>query len=392
MALPVFVAFTIVSCAPARLMQSVADSAEAPFDPSRDYFPHKVTIRYASQFRVTYHKHYKVVEFDPTVPTREKIRYVLVQRGTPVPRGFAGAYVVQVPVRRYAMLHQTYLGVLEPLGLKEGLAAIANHRSVTIPWIREAYERKQIREAGVGTHANIEMTIGLNLDVVFLFYSAYPEYNLHPKLQELGQASAMLADQFEPSPLGRAEWIKFLSLFFNREREAEALFNPVAGRYEGLSRKANAIANRPTVMIGAPGSDSWMVSGNRNYFAQLLRDAGADSFWPGEEYHSLLQANYEMVFDRSLESAVWFTASGMYYPSIEVLLARDPRLAWFRPVERRQVFAFDRNADRQRRMPYSDQSLDKPDVLLADVLTVLHPELVAGHQRGFLRQVTEAQP
>jgi len=388
----VFVAFAIVSCAPARLMQSVADSAEAPFDSSRDYFPHKVIIRHASQFRVTYHNHYKIVEFDPTVPTRERIRYVLVQRGTPVPRGFAGAYVIQVPVRRYAMLHQTYLGILEPLGLKEGLAAIANHRSVTVPWIREAYERKQIREAGVGTHANIEMTIGLNLDVLFLFYSAYPEYNLHPKLQELGQASAMLADQFEPSPLGRAEWIKFIALFFNREREAEALFHPISERYEELSRRANATDHRPKVMIGAPGADSWMVSGNRNYFAQLLRDAGADSFWPGEECHSLLQANYEMVFDRSLESAVWFTASGMYYPSIEVLLARDPRLAWFRPVERRQVFAFDRNADRQRRMPYSDQSLDKPDVLLADVLAVLHPELVSGHQPGFLRQVMEAQP
>lgn len=77
----------------------------------------------------------------------------------------------------------------------------------------------------------------------------------------------------------------------------------------------------------------------------------------------------------------------MYYPSIDGLVARDRRLAWFRPVADRRVYAFDRNIDSQRRIPYANQSLDKPDVLLADLIAVFHPGLLPGHEFGFLREV-----
>ena len=79
----------------------------------------------------------------------------------------------------------------------------------------------------------------------------------------------------------------------------------------------------------------------------------------------------------------------MYYPSIDGLIARDRRLAWFRPVAGRRVYAFDRNADAQRRIPYANQSLDKPDVLLADTIKMLHPELLPNHEFQFLRAVNE---
>lgn len=77
----------------------------------------------------------------------------------------------------------------------------------------------------------------------------------------------------------------------------------------------------------------------------------------------------------------------MYYPSIDGLIARDRRLAWFRPVADRRVYAFDRNIDSQRRIPYANQSLDKPDVLLADLIAVFHPGLLPDHEFGFLREV-----
>lgn len=35
-----------------------------------------------------------------------------------------------------------------------------------------------------------------------------------------------------PGPLNRAEWIKFVSLFFNKEAEANALFDNITAEYE----------------------------------------------------------------------------------------------------------------------------------------------------------------
>jgi hypothetical protein len=50
-------------------------------------------------------------------------------------------------------------------------------------------------------------------------------------LRNEGIAYAPIGDYLEISPLGRAEWIKFTSAFFNREAEANAFFSKIEGVY-----------------------------------------------------------------------------------------------------------------------------------------------------------------
>jgi iron complex transport system substrate-binding protein len=380
----------LTACSPAKLARHTTGAAE-PFLAGRDYFPDKAVVRYAKQFRVSYHGHYKVIDFDPTVPTRERLQYLLVQRGTPVPAGYPGAQIVQIPVSRYIHLHNAYYGLLERFQLVDGLAGIGSINGVTVPPILEGYASGRIREAGSGSHSNIEMAIGLDPEVIFLFYSAYPEYNVHPKLRELGIPAVQLADQFEPTPLGRAEWMKLMALFFNKEAEVNDAFDVIRARYEALAQLAQKATSRPRVLGGAPSSSQWMLFGGRNFQSKLISDAGAAYFWPGDAHQSLLNVSYEIVYDQSNETDRWLASSGMYYPSIDGLIARDRRLAWFRPVQQQRVFAFDRNLDRFRRIPYANYSLDKPDVLLADLIAVFHPELLPVHKFTFLRQVSPAQ-
>ncbi len=39
------------------------------------------------------------------------------------------------------------------------------------------------------------------------------------------------AEYLEKHPLGRAEWIKFVALFFDREKEADSIFNVIENDY-----------------------------------------------------------------------------------------------------------------------------------------------------------------
>lgn len=48
------------------------------------------------------------------------------------------------------------------------------------------------------------------------------------------------------------------------------------------------------------------------------------------------------------------------------------------------------NIDSKRRIPYANQSLDRPDVLLADLMAIFHPGLLPDHAFGFLRHVRSA--
>jgi iron complex transport system substrate-binding protein len=368
---------------------NLVDGCPDRYDASIDYFPEKSVFHYAQQLRVSYHGNYKVVEFSPAVHTQETFRYVLVQCGTPAPAGYKSAHFIQVPARRFVLNDAAYGGAVVRLGLLERLAGVLTFLTYTTPEILARGREGLIHEVGSRGHSPIEPILAIDPDLVFLFYSAYPNANLHPKLRELGVQGVPMAGHFEPSQLGRSEWIKFLALFFNREREAENLFAPAAARYEELARRAEAVRERPEVLLGFPsGRDIWALNGGRNYMARFVWDAGGHYFWQDQQAGTLVTADYERVFDQSLPTGVWLGHYGVNrVRSQQDLIRNDPRLAFFTPIEQKNVYAGDRGIDRRGAYPFADQSVDKPDVVLADLLSALHPELMPGHRPVFLRQL-----
>jgi iron complex transport system substrate-binding protein len=359
------------------------------YDPNIDYFPEKVSFRYARQIRVSYHRNYKVIEFNPAVHTKETFRYVLVQCGTPKPAGYEGARIVQVPVQRFTLNHTEYGSIVVRLGVLDRLVGVPSLLGYSTPEILERARQGEIQEVGSRGHSSLEPTVAVDPDVAFLFYSAYPNANLHPQLWRLGVQGVPLASQFEPEPLGRSEWIKLFAMFFNREHHAESAFELAARRYEDLARLANATVTTPEVLLGVPnGRDIWALYGGRNFMSRFIRDAGGHYFWNDREAGSLVLADYERVFDESLETGVWVGGNGVNRISTrQELIHNDPRLAFFTPVERGDVFAGDRGIDKRHVMPYSDQSLDKPEVVLADLVSALHSELLPSYQPVFLRKL-----
>ena len=359
------------------------------YDPTVDYFPEKVAFQYARQLGVTYHGNYKVVDFNPSVHTKETFRYILVQCGTPAPKGYDRARMIQVPVQRFTLNHVEYGATVVRLGLLDRLAGVPSLMPFSTPEILERGRKGELHEVGSRGHSSIEPTVAVDPDVAFLFYSAYPNANLHPQLWRLGVQGVPLASHFEPHPLGRSEWIKMFALFFNLERQADAMFEPAARRYEDLARRAAATSDKPEVLLGVPNSrDIWALYGGRNFMSQLIRDAGGHYFWQDHEAGSLVLADYERVFDESLGTAVWVGGNGVNRISTRKdLIHNDPRLAFFAPVEHGDVFAGDRGMNPRHAMPYSDQSLDKPDVVLADFVSALHPDLLPAHKPVFLRKL-----
>jgi iron complex transport system substrate-binding protein len=359
------------------------------YDPAVDYFPDKAEFRYAQQLRVTYHRNYKVVEFNPSVHTKETFRYVLVQCGTPAPPSDGKSRIIQVPVQRFVLNHVEYGATVVRLGVLDRLVGVPSLLAFSTPEILQRAREGYIQEVGSRSHSSLEPTVAVDPDVAFLFYSAYPNANLHPQLWQLGVEGVPLAGHFEPNPLGRSEWIKLFALFFNREREADRIFEPAAQRYEDLARRASSASNRPEVLLGIPnGRDIWALAGGQNFMSKLVSDAGGHYFWQDQQAGSLVLADYERVFDESLDTAVWLGGNGVSrLTSRRDLIRNDPRLAFFSPVEHGTVFAQDRGIDKRRAMPVSDQSLDKPDVVLADFVSALHPELLPDHKPVFLRKL-----
>ncbi len=377
-------------------MQNLDASCVLNWRADVDYFPQKTSFRHSVQLQVEYARHYKRVLFMPSVTTGEQLEFLLVQCGTPVPPHGPHTQVIQIPVHRLVTGNSAMLGALDQLGLVDRLRGSESTRAATVPAVRERIEQGLVQEMSGYGHASIEPVIAVQADVFLSFYSAYPEGNVHPRLRELGVRAVPQADHHETHPLGRAEWIKLLALLTNREAQAERQFAPVEAEYLRLAALVHGVASRPLVMAGfASGKDSFEIFGGRNHRAQLIRDAGGRYVLDADprsarKTSSLIYVPFETVYALGHDASYWLDAAGGKATTRELIDA-NPLNGWFAATRSGNVYAWDLGYIGAWASPYRDQSMNAPDVLLAEAIAALHPELAvlvgAGRPNQFLRRL-----
>lgn len=297
-----------------------------------------------------------------------------------------GAIVVPVPAFRIILDDPALGSALVRLGALKHLAGVNNVRDYSTPAIMAGAEAGSIVNTGTQGHSTLEASLVADPDLIFPFYSAYPQHNLHPRIREMGVPAVPMSPHFESTPLGRAEWLKFLALFVNREREANALFDEIEREYVQVRSLTAAVRERPMVMWGWPSeSEGWAVHGSKNFLAQYIADAGGQYFWEDGDTRSLITYNFERVFEKAEHATIWIGLPTM--PSLATLINGEPRLQQFRPVETGDVYAPKRRVGPDRRYVYRDQSLDRPAEALADLIAILHPELLPEHTFTFFEKV-----
>jgi len=366
---------------------NLTNACPAGHNPAFDYFPDKVTVEHARQFSVSYHGHYKRLTFRPSVKHEQPEEFLLVQCGTPVPAHDSRTRVVTVPAQRFVLTNLAFISAAVRMGLLDQLIGISSINGVSHPAVLERHSAGRLKEVGTGPHSSVELAMAVDTEILFTFYSAWPNYNTHPKLWEVGIQGIPTADHFESTTLGRTEWIKFLALFFNREREANEIFAPVARRYQELQSRVRNPATRPDVLVGWPsGRDIWNLNGSRNFFASLIHDAGGEYFWQDDLALSLVPVNMERAFDQQRDSLFYISRS--YSASTRAALAgKNPVMPHLRAFSQNQIWSPDKNTQLHRKTPWQDQSLDHPDVVLADLIFVLHPERMPNYEPYYFRRL-----
>ena len=90
-----------------------------------------------------------------------------------------------------------------------------------------------------------------------------------------------------------------MALFFNKEKEADSVFNEIEKEYLNANALVKDIAKRPTVMSGIVYGDAWFMPAGKNYAAHLLKDAGTDYLWKDTEKSGFLELSFESVFEKA---------------------------------------------------------------------------------------------
>ena len=332
--------------------------------------PHSgATIRHAKGFTLEYRPGCKVLRvLTPWRDAKTNFTYVLVPRGAKHPEVEKGAILVETPVRRIVVTSTTHVVYFAMLGIEDSIVGIVDGKMVDTPSVAARIRDGRIREVGDGSGMakgfDMELLVGVQPDLIMTYGTGVPEFDQHGKLQEAGFNVAMNSEYMETTPLGRTEWMKFIAAFFDKDTEAESLFDGIAERYQAQAAKASAAAVRPTVFCGANFRGVWHMPGGNSFVGAFIRDAGGDYLWKDEATTGSIPMNIESVIARAKDADIWLNPADSR--SMEELEGQDERYSIFRAFRTKRVYNDNAKMGSGGGNDVWETGIANPDRVLAD--------------------------
>lgn len=350
-----------------------------------DAEPGATTLKYATGFTVTQEGNLKRITITTPYPgAKEEITYLLVAQDESAPLSDANTQVIHVPIQSIVCTSTTHIPLLDYLDETNSLIGFPTTDYISSKKMRSRIDREEITDLGIDKGMNLELLYSLKPDLV-MSYTMTGDLGQLNKLKELGIPVVVNAEYLETHPLGRAEWIKFMALFFNKEREADSVFNEIEREYLATQQRVAQAAQRPTVLSGIVYGDTWFMPGGKNYAARLLADAGTNYLWRETDSNSFLELSFESVYDKAKNADFWIGVGS--FNSLAEIQAADSRYALFKPFQQGNVYTYNVRKGAKGGSEFLELGYLRPDWILKDLVKIAHPELLPDYELYFHAQL-----
>ena len=342
-----------------------------------------LNVKYSYGFRLYYYDDYKLIEiYNPWVKNEIQQRLYLVSDEY-VKTPSDGQKIV-VPVQNIAISSSTHVEFLNLLGELSTVKGVCTPHLIYNDDIRSRYANGNIVSLGDAHNVNLEQLLHLKPDVYFV--ASYNQQDEQAKrLQQSGVNLAFNNEWTEQSLLARAEWIKFVAAFYNKEQLADSLFSQIERDYLEVSAIAQSVSHRPTVMAGGNFKGTWYMPSGTSYMGRLFADAGADYFYKNEASTSAsLALNFETVLNNFHNADVWLNAPTA---TLNALIQMDERHNLFRSAREGRVYGFYGRTLPDGANDFWESAVARPDLVLKDLIWALHPNLLPEYTPSYIIQL-----
>ncbi len=268
--------------------------------------------------------------------------YVLVPADSVLPGNLPEGTVIRTPLRRAIVYSSVHTSLMKELGAFGALKGVTDLQFFTDSAVIAGAESGAITDCGSSMNPNVEKVIETEPDAILL--SPYQDAT-YGQITKLNIPIVECADYMETTPLGRAEWIKFYGILFNKEKEANEIYDNVVKNYNRLKAEAQQAANAPKVLTETVISNVWNVPGGNSYMAQIIRDAGGKYPWSADTHTGSLSLDFNQVLAEAQDADVWLIKSFNIH-TYDDLLGAYPLNAEFKAFKERKIFACDTNESR----------------------------------------------
>lgn len=341
----------------------------------------KIAVSYAEGFSITDYGNYRVIEVkNPWPESPQVFRYALVKDENDFISEETYDAVIQVPVNNLIVTSTTHIPSLEMLNEVDKLIGFPNLDYISSETTRERINNGQITEIGNNESINTETVINLQPDVLIGF-AVNGGNKSFTTLERAGVKVVYNGDWTETSPLGKAEWIKFFGAFLDKLDEADKIFKNIENNYLEIKSLSSTSKNQPTVLSGAMWKDTWYLPQGNSWAATFIKDANGNYLWKDSDGTGSLALNVESVIEKAQNADFWIGPG--QFSNYQQMMDGSKAYTHFGAFKNKKVYSFSSLKGETGGVIYYELAPNRPDLVLKDLVKILHPDLLPDHELFF---------
>lgn len=340
-------------------------------------------LLYAQGFSIAHAAHYTTITvYNPWKPGEVYDIYYLVKDATTkTPQG--GNKVI-IPLKSLMSNSSTHLGFLELLGEIHKVTGVCNADYIYNTTILQGIKEGRVKDVGEAFDLDIENLLLLHPQAVMTTAYNVDDEN-SKRMKQTGLTLLYNIEWQEKSLLARAEWIKFVAAFFDKEALADSIFVQIDKQYREMKSKAKAVTHIPSVVSGQDYRGSWSMPGGRSFSAELFRDAGVSYYYAADTTSGSISNSIEEALVHFNGADLWLGAEAF---SLEELGKTDSKYKLFNAYKKGKVYNNNKRTNQASGNDYWESGVARPDLLLADIIKIAHPLLLPAYELTYLQQLT----
>ena len=347
----------------------------------------ELQLDYARNFKVEYFEDYKkVTVLEAFRGASKPEEYYLVDKEIELPNLATDAKIIRTPVSETVVFSTSHLPMLELIGEAESLVGFPSLDLISSRVFRARIDAGAIRDVGHEAGLNKESLIDLQPELV-VGYTLGTNMDAYFDINRVGIPVVFNAEYLEETPLGRAEWIKFMATFYNKEKQADSVFTEIKNRYNELLEMTQSVENKPTVLSGVMYGDTWFAPGGGSWASKFFADAGVDYLWQNTETTGSLELSFESVLDKAENAQFWVGVAN--FSTLSLLKNSNARYGLFASFQQGKVFTYNKRMGEKGGNDYLEMGYARPDLILADLVKIFHPQYLPDYETYFFQQLSE---
>ena len=340
----------------------------------------KSTLKYAKGFDIQHFEDYtKLILKAPYQNSTETYEFILTDD-----KINTDLNTIQIPINSIVVTSTTHIPFLELLHIENKLVGFPNTDYVSSAKTRNLIAAGLVKELGHEESINTELLLDLKPNLVVGF-SLNSNNKMFTTIEKLGIPVLLNGDWLEETPLGRAEWIKFFGVLFDKEKKADSIFNEVEKSYLDAKNIASKASEKPTVISGGLFKDIWNLPAGESFEATFLKDANTNYLWAASKGKGSLSLNIENVFEKGKDADLWVSPS--YFKTLKQLGNANGMYPEFKAFKNKNIFTYVNKQGEKGGVIYFELAPARPDLVLKDIIKMAHPELLKNYEFTFYEKL-----